>query len=58
MTHRVSDIPYSAVTPKGVYVNRRRFLAGAVGALGLARGVSAATKLSAVKTPAVDRRSR
>src|SRR5215471_9661160 len=47
----VSDIPYSAVTPKGFYVNRRRFLARAVGALGLARGVSAATKLSAMKSP-------
>ena len=37
--------------PKGFYVNRRRFLARVVGALGLARGVSAATKLSAVKSP-------
>ena len=48
MTHRISDIPYSAVTPKSVYLNRRRFLAGA---LGLAGGASAATRLSAVKSP-------
>jgi sulfoxide reductase catalytic subunit YedY len=51
MIHHISNIPYSSVTPKTVYLNRRRVLASAVGALGLARGLSAATKLSAAKSP-------
>lgn len=51
------DLPYSAVTPKSEYLNRRRFVtrAGlAAGALALSPfvpAVSAITKLSAAKTP-------
>ena len=51
MIHRISGIPYSDVTPKSVYLNRRRFLTSAVGALGMATGLTAATKLSAVRSP-------
>src|SRR5271154_4236262 len=46
------ELPYSSVTPKSVYFTRRRFLAGAVAALGLGKGLSFAnTKLHAVKSP-------
>ncbi len=31
-----SDIPYSEVTPKAVYMNRRKFLAGVAAATGAA----------------------
>ena len=51
MINRVSRIPYSDVTPKCVYLNRRKFLASAVGALGMASRVTGATKLSAVRSP-------
>jgi methionine sulfoxide reductase catalytic subunit len=47
------DLPYSDVTPKHVYVNRRRFLTGAGVALGAAAvpfRALATTKLSAAKT--------
>jgi sulfoxide reductase catalytic subunit YedY len=47
------DLPYSAVTPKSIYVNRRRFLttAGlAAGALALPFTAAAATKLNPAKT--------
>jgi sulfoxide reductase catalytic subunit YedY len=48
-----AEIPYSLVTPKSVYLTRRRLLASATAALGFASGVSvaAATKLNAVKSP-------
>jgi sulfoxide reductase catalytic subunit YedY len=50
MIHRVSELPYSSVTPKSVYLNRRRFLASI--ALGVGAGAAfAGTKLSAVKGP-------
>ena len=42
-------LPYSSVTPKGVYLNYRRFLASI--ALGLGGGAAIAnTKLNAVKS--------
>ena len=47
-------LPYSSVTPRGVYLSRRRFLAGAGASamLGFGTGVSVAgTKLSAAKSP-------
>jgi sulfoxide reductase catalytic subunit YedY len=45
------ELPYSLVTPKGVYLSRRRFLAGASAALGFASGISFAdTKLNAVRS--------
>ncbi|HEY6340000.1 MAG TPA: protein-methionine-sulfoxide reductase catalytic subunit MsrP [Bryobacteraceae bacterium] len=50
---RRPDLPYSDVTPKHAYVNRRRFLAGAGAAVGVAAAPFAAlatTKLSAAKT--------
>ena len=50
---RRPDLQYSDVTPKHVYVNRRRFLAGAGAAVGVAAvpfSALATTKLSAVKT--------
>jgi methionine sulfoxide reductase catalytic subunit len=50
---RRPDLQYSDVTPKHVYVNRRRFLAGAGAAVGVAAvpfSAFATTKLSAAKT--------
>src|SRR5260370_19557895 len=47
-------LPYSSVTPRGVSLSRRRFLAGggAAAMLGFGTGVSVAgTKLSAAKSP-------
>jgi sulfoxide reductase catalytic subunit YedY len=45
---RVSEIPYSSVTPKSIYLDRRRFLTSLVlGAAGSA--AIASTKLNAVK---------
>ncbi|HYL76946.1 MAG TPA: protein-methionine-sulfoxide reductase catalytic subunit MsrP [Bryobacteraceae bacterium] len=47
-----TDLRYSQVTPKQVYLNRRRFLAAgpaAIGALGLARMAQAGTKIEGVK---------
>ena len=47
---RVAEIPYSWVSPKSVYMDRRRFLASLVlGAAGSA--AVASTKLNAVKSP-------
>ena len=49
-----SDLPYSDVTPKHVYLNRRRFLsrsAAAVGAAAAPFAAFAAAKLNATKTP-------
>jgi methionine sulfoxide reductase catalytic subunit len=46
-----SDLPYSQVTPKQVYVNRRRFLGAVPAALGAllgARAAQATTKLNGV----------
>jgi sulfoxide reductase catalytic subunit YedY len=52
LLRRGLELPYSSVTPKGVYLSRRRFLAGASAVLGFGAGVSVAgTKLSAVKSP-------
>jgi sulfoxide reductase catalytic subunit YedY len=46
------ELPYSSVTPKSVYFNRRRFLAGVSAAIGLGSGISFAnTKLNSVKSP-------
>jgi sulfoxide reductase catalytic subunit YedY len=51
MNERFINLPYSLVTPKSVYLNRRRFLAGVAG-IGIgARLASAAQKLSATKSP-------
>jgi methionine sulfoxide reductase catalytic subunit len=50
---RHPDLQYSDVTPKHAYVNRRRFLAGAGAAVGVAAlpfSALATTKLSAAKT--------
>jgi Oxidoreductase molybdopterin binding domain len=45
-------LKYSSVTPKHVYLSRRRFLASAPAALGFASGLAFATsKLTAVKSP-------
>ena len=50
MILRVSELPYSSVTPKSVYLDRRRFLASLV--LGAAGSTAiASTKLNAVKSP-------
>src|SRR5580658_7054335 len=50
ITWKISDLPYSSVTPKSVYLNRRGFLASvAFGALGSA--AMANSKLNAVKSP-------
>src|SRR5437660_1388469 len=43
-----SELLYSAVTPKDIYLNRRRFLAAALAAPFIA---NAGTKLNAVKSP-------
>jgi sulfoxide reductase catalytic subunit YedY len=57
MIQRISNLPYSSVTPKSIYLNRRRFLTSlAVGAGGSALGIGggaaiAGTKLQAVKSP-------
>src|ERR1700683_4207704 len=49
ITWKISDLPYSSVTPKSVYLNRRGFLASvAFGALGSA--AMANSKLNAVKS--------
>jgi len=51
MNERFINLPYSLVTPKSVYLNRRRFLAGVAG-IGIgARLASSAQKLSATKSP-------
>jgi methionine sulfoxide reductase catalytic subunit len=53
---RQAELRYSDITPKEVYLNRRRFLAAsaaAVGALAAPRSASAApTQLNAIKAPA------
>src|SRR5260370_37353965 len=54
LLRRGLELPYSSVTPRGVYLSRRRFLAGAGASamLGFGTGVSVAgTKLSAAKSP-------
>ncbi len=50
LIRKLSDLRYSDVTPKEVYLNRRRFLAGslAVGALAGVRQARATTKLNGV----------
>src|SRR5271165_426906 len=46
------DLSYSSVTPKSVYLTRRRFFARAIAAVGLANSISFAnTKLNAAKSP-------
>jgi methionine sulfoxide reductase catalytic subunit len=50
ITWKISQLPYSSVTPRNVYLNRRGFLASL--ALGAGGGVaSASNKLNAVKSP-------
>src|SRR5215471_10209488 len=52
MEHEIISLPYSLVTPKSEYMNRRRFLAGASALLGLGtRIVTAAPGLTASKSP-------
>ena len=46
-----SEIPYSEVTPKSVYLNRRAFLAGVPAVFLAARAANASDKLSVVKSP-------
>ncbi len=52
LIRKPSDLKYSDVSPKQVYLNRRRFLAGslAVGALAGARPAGATTKLNFAKS--------
>ena len=46
------DIPYSEITPKAVYLNRRAFMAGVPAALLTSRSARAGTKLpNLVKSP-------
>src|SRR5271156_2541695 len=56
MITRKPELHYSDVTPKDVYLSRRRFLgasAAAIGALAAPHSASAApTKLNAIKAPA------
>jgi hypothetical protein len=56
MITRKQELHYSDVTPKDVYLSRRRFLvssAAAIGALAAPHSVSATpTKLNAIKAPA------
>jgi sulfoxide reductase catalytic subunit YedY len=51
LIRRATDIPYSEITPKSVYLNRRAFLAGIPAALMGARRAFAAARLEAVKSP-------
>ncbi len=60
LIRKPNDISFSQITPKHVWVNRRRFLASAGAAAGVAAGsrllsplpaVEAATKIAAVKSP-------
>jgi methionine sulfoxide reductase catalytic subunit len=52
MIRKPGDIPYSEVTPKSVYLNRRKFLAGVPAALLGVRAARAGAKLSNVaKSP-------
>ncbi len=46
-----SEIPYSEVTPKSVYLNRRAFLAGVPAAFLGSRNARAGAKLAVVKSP-------
>jgi sulfoxide reductase catalytic subunit YedY len=50
MIRKVSELPYSSVTPKSVYLNRRRFLASMAFAIGGGAAI-ASTKLNGVKSP-------
>ena len=50
MNQRIKYLPYSMVTPRGVYLTRRRFLATAI-ATSAASRVAAAARLSFVKSP-------
>ena len=53
---KTKEIPYSEITPKSAYLNRRTFMAGAA-ALGVAglldprQSMADATKLQTVKSP-------
>jgi sulfoxide reductase catalytic subunit YedY len=49
LIRRQPEIRYSAVTPKSVYVNRRRFFTSAIGAGLLAAPAGAGTKLSGLR---------
>lgn len=48
---RSPDLRYSDVTPKDIYVNRRRFLTGSAVALGAAALPASAVKLNTAKSP-------
>jgi len=50
MSQRIKYLPYSMVTPRSVYISRRRFLATAI-ATSTASQVAAAAGLSFVKSP-------
>jgi len=51
LIRKAADIPYSEVTPKSLYLNRRAFLAGVPAALLGARELRAGSKLQTVKSP-------
>src|SRR5579863_7925843 len=53
LIRKPSDLPYSLVTPKHQYLNRRRFLAGslALGTLSAVPAARANTKLTFTKSP-------
>lgn len=60
MRNKVPNLPHSAVTPKNMYLNRRRFLTGTAAAFAAPKiwemcepgsSVSAAAKLAAAKSP-------
>jgi methionine sulfoxide reductase catalytic subunit len=50
MNQRIKYLPYSMVTPRSVYLNRRRFLASTIAA-SAASQAAAAAGLNFVKSP-------
>ena len=59
MLLRRPELPYSSVTPKGVYLSRRRFFGSASAVLGFAAGGTLeGQKLSAAKSPLARLRNR
>jgi len=51
LIRRAADIPYSAITRKHLYLNRRAFLAGLPAAFVGTRGLMAANRLEAARSP-------
>jgi sulfoxide reductase catalytic subunit YedY len=51
MSERPSSLPYSLVTPRNAYLNRRRFLAATIAAGVTTSNAAAAQKLSATRSP-------